>query len=42
VITSHSAGITADEDVVADFEACWDAIAEGRTPALAVDTRRGY
>ncbi|MFE4695159.1 NAD(P)-dependent oxidoreductase [Streptomyces sp. NPDC056749] len=42
VITSHSAGITADEDVVADFEACWDAVAEGRTPALAVDTRRGY
>lgn len=42
VITSHSAGITADEDVVADFEACWDAIAEGRTPALTVDTRRGY
>ncbi|MDF6019902.1 NAD(P)-dependent oxidoreductase [Streptomyces sp. JH34] len=42
VITSHSAGITADEDVVGDFEACWDAVAEGRTPALAVDTRRGY
>ncbi|MFJ8446748.1 NAD(P)-dependent oxidoreductase [[Kitasatospora] papulosa] len=42
VITSHSAGITADEDVVADFEACWDAVAEGRTPALTVDTRRGY
>ncbi|MFJ8866033.1 D-2-hydroxyacid dehydrogenase [Streptomyces sp. NPDC102473] len=42
VITSHSAGITADEDVVADFGACWEAVTEGRTPALAVDTRRGY
>ncbi|MEU8704235.1 D-2-hydroxyacid dehydrogenase [Streptomyces sp. NPDC048565] len=42
VITSHSAGITADEDVVADFATCWEAFAEGRTPALAVDTRRGY
>ncbi|MFD6280535.1 NAD(P)-dependent oxidoreductase [Streptomyces sp. NPDC060209] len=42
VITSHSAGITADEDVVADFEACWEAVADGRTPALTVDTRRGY
>ncbi|MFG2593221.1 NAD(P)-dependent oxidoreductase [Streptomyces sp. NPDC048438] len=42
VITSHSAGITADEDVVADFESCWQAVTEGRTPALAVDTRRGY
>ncbi|WP_405630726.1 NAD(P)-dependent oxidoreductase [Streptomyces sp. NBC_01174] len=42
VITSHSAGITADEDVVADFGACWEAVREGRTPALAVDTVRGY
>ncbi|MFC9947674.1 NAD(P)-dependent oxidoreductase [Streptomyces pratensis] len=42
VITSHSAGITADDDVVADFAACWEAVAEGRTPALAVDTARGY
>ncbi|MFD4031346.1 NAD(P)-dependent oxidoreductase [Streptomyces sp. NPDC058637] len=42
VITSHSAGITADEDVVTDFEACWHAVAEGRVPALAVDTGRGY
>ncbi|MBM7438015.1 NAD(P)-dependent oxidoreductase [Streptomyces sp. HB132] len=42
VITSHSAGITAEEDVVADFEACWEAVAGGRTPPLAVDTRRGY
>ncbi|HBF79480.1 MAG TPA: hydroxyacid dehydrogenase [Streptomyces sp.] len=42
VVTSHSAGLTADEDVVTDFEACWDAVAQGRTPALAVDTGRGY
>ncbi|HWU06911.1 MAG TPA: NAD(P)-dependent oxidoreductase [Streptomyces sp.] len=42
VVTSHSAGITADEDVVGDFAACWEAVAEGRTPALAVDTGRGY
>lgn len=42
MITSHSAGITADEDVVTDFEACWQAVAEGRVPALAVDTGRGY
>ncbi|MFE7518623.1 MULTISPECIES: NAD(P)-dependent oxidoreductase [Streptomyces] len=42
VVTSHSAGITADEDVVTDFEACWEAVARGRTPALAVDTGRGY
>ncbi|MFD9500940.1 NAD(P)-dependent oxidoreductase [Streptomyces sp. NPDC060035] len=42
VITSHSAGITADEDVVTDFAACWEAVAEGRRPALAVDTGRGY
>lgn len=42
VITSHSAGITADEDVVADFAACWAAVKDRRTPALAVDTRRGY
>lgn len=42
VVTSHSAGITADEDVVADFGTCWAAVAEGRTPALAVDTVRGY
>ncbi|MFJ3141446.1 NAD(P)-dependent oxidoreductase [Streptomyces halstedii] len=42
VVTSHSAGITTDEDVVTDFEACWEAVARGRTPALAVDTGRGY
>ncbi|MFE7751176.1 D-2-hydroxyacid dehydrogenase [Streptomyces sp. NPDC057428] len=42
VITSHSSGITADEDVVTDFAACWEALTEGHAPALAVDTRRGY
>ncbi|WP_329039296.1 D-2-hydroxyacid dehydrogenase [Streptomyces sp. NBC_00178] len=42
VITSHSSGVTADEDVVADFAACWEAVTAGRVPALAVDTRRGY
>ncbi|MFC9245161.1 NAD(P)-dependent oxidoreductase [Streptomyces sp. NPDC057136] len=42
VITSHSAGITADEDVVRDFEACWDELRTGKVPALAVDADRGY
>ncbi|MFJ1590180.1 NAD(P)-dependent oxidoreductase [Kitasatospora albolonga] len=43
VITSHSAGITADEDVAQDFAACWEAVAVGRRrPELAVDTGRGY
>ncbi|MFJ9636801.1 NAD(P)-dependent oxidoreductase [Streptomyces sp. NPDC101178] len=42
VITSHSAGITADEDVAQDFAACWEAVREGRRPGLAVDVGRGY
>ncbi|WNO65834.1 NAD(P)-dependent oxidoreductase [Streptomyces sp. AM2-3-1] len=42
VITSHSAGITADEDIVVDFAACWKAMAEGRMPDTAVDVGRGY
>ncbi|MFI8004034.1 D-2-hydroxyacid dehydrogenase [Streptomyces sp. NPDC086010] len=42
VITSHSSGVTADEDVVTDFAACWEAVTAGRVPALAVDTDRGY
>ncbi|MFF2716521.1 NAD(P)-dependent oxidoreductase [Streptomyces sp. NPDC058011] len=42
VITSHSAGITADEDVAVDFAACWEAVAAGRRPELAVDVGRGY
>ncbi|WP_299529404.1 NAD(P)-dependent oxidoreductase [uncultured Streptomyces sp.] len=41
-ITSHSSGITADEDVVADFAACWTELARGVLPALTVDVRRGY
>ncbi|MFC3233348.1 NAD(P)-dependent oxidoreductase [Streptomyces nitrosporeus] len=42
VVTSHSAGVTEEEDVATDFAACWAALAEGRRPALAVDTGRGY
>lgn len=42
VITSHSAGITAPDDVSADFAACWRDLIEGRAPELAVDTARGY
>ncbi|MGC5007387.1 NAD(P)-dependent oxidoreductase [Streptomyces sp. DT203] len=42
VITSHSAGITADDDIVVDFAACWEAMAEGRVPDTAVDVGRGY
>ncbi|MYX14895.1 D-2-hydroxyacid dehydrogenase [Streptomyces sp. SID8374] len=42
VITSHSAGITADEDVAVDFAACWEAVREGRRPEPAVDVGRGY
>ncbi|MEU1345558.1 NAD(P)-dependent oxidoreductase [Streptomyces sp. NPDC005795] len=42
VITSHSAGITADDDVVTDFTACLADLMAGRLPALAVDTARGY
>ncbi|MFI7239605.1 NAD(P)-dependent oxidoreductase [Streptomyces cyaneofuscatus] len=42
VITSHSSGITADEDVAVDFAACWEAVREGRRPGLTVDVERGY
>ncbi|MEV6106195.1 NAD(P)-dependent oxidoreductase [Streptomyces sp. NPDC051940] len=42
VVTSHSAGITADEDVVADFAACLAALREGRRPELTVDVGAGY
>ncbi|MET8326795.1 NAD(P)-dependent oxidoreductase [Streptomyces sp. NPDC005181] len=42
VITSHSAGITADEDILTDFAACWEALAAGRVPGTAVDVGRGY
>ncbi|MEW1861426.1 NAD(P)-dependent oxidoreductase [Streptomyces sp. NPDC088194] len=42
VITSHSAGITAESDVVTDFAACWEALQQGRLPRLAVRTAREY
>ncbi|WP_306802690.1 NAD(P)-dependent oxidoreductase [Streptomyces sp. DH8] len=42
VITSHSSGITADEDIVVDFTAAWEAVAAGRRPELTVDVERGY
>lgn len=42
VITSHSAGITADDDIVTDFAACLRDLTAGRVPALTVDTGRGY
>ncbi|MFF2327692.1 MULTISPECIES: NAD(P)-dependent oxidoreductase [unclassified Streptomyces] len=42
VITSHSAGITTDEDIVVDFGACWEAVTRGRLPETAVDVARGY
>ncbi|MGW0859198.1 NAD(P)-dependent oxidoreductase [Streptomyces sp. NPDC002690] len=42
VVTSHSAGITADEDVVADFAACWARLRAGLRPELTVDVVRGY
>lgn len=42
VVTSHSAGITADEDILTDFAACWAQLRAGRQPELTVDVRRGY
>ncbi|MFF5338000.1 NAD(P)-dependent oxidoreductase [Streptomyces sp. NPDC013181] len=42
VVTSHSAGVTADEDVVTDFTACLREWTAGKRPALAVDPARGY
>lgn len=42
MITSHSAGITADADILTDFAACWEALAAGRVPGTAVDVGRGY
>jgi phosphoglycerate dehydrogenase-like enzyme len=42
VVTSHSSGITADEDVAGDFASCWEALEQGRLPALVVETGRGY
>lgn len=42
VVTSHSAGITADEDVVHDFSVCWEELRAGRMPWLRVRVERGY
>lgn len=42
VITSHSSGITTDEDVSVDFTTCWEAVTAGRRPELTVDAGRGY
>ncbi|MFE0693881.1 NAD(P)-dependent oxidoreductase [Streptomyces sp. NPDC058869] len=42
VITSHSSGITTDEDIAVDFAACWQDVTAGRRPGLTVDTARGY
>lgn len=41
-ITSHSAALTGDDDVVADFVRCFRALESGTTPELVVDRTRGY
>lgn len=41
-LTSHSAAITQDEDVLADFLACWQSLEREEVPALAVNRSRGY
>ncbi|WP_326686533.1 D-2-hydroxyacid dehydrogenase [Streptomyces sp. NBC_01795] len=42
VLTSHSAGVTTDEDVLTDFRAAWRSLSQGEPPALAVDPGAGY
>ncbi|MBF9066910.1 NAD(P)-dependent oxidoreductase [Streptacidiphilus fuscans] len=42
VVTSHSAGVTEDSDVIADFTACLREVSDGRRPRLAVRTDEGY
>jgi phosphoglycerate dehydrogenase-like enzyme len=42
VVTSHSSGITHDEDVASDFAACWEAVRNGRLPELMALPGRGY
>ena len=42
VLTSHSAGLTTDEDVATDFRTSWQAAANGRLPRLAVRVEAGY
>jgi phosphoglycerate dehydrogenase-like enzyme len=42
VITSHSAGITQDEDIAQDLVTCWESLRRGGTPRLTVRPGRGY
>lgn len=42
VVTPHTAGVTADQDIIDDFGECWDALKDGRHPPLRVDRDREY
>jgi phosphoglycerate dehydrogenase-like enzyme len=42
VLTSHSAGVTTDEDVLTGFRAAWRSLRRGEPPALTVDPGAGY
>ncbi|HET6502947.1 MAG TPA: NAD(P)-dependent oxidoreductase [Amycolatopsis sp.] len=42
VVTSHSSGITHDEDVASDFATCWEAVRNGQLPELTAFPTRGY
>lgn len=42
VITPHTAGVTAESDIITDFTRCWVSLSQGRVPDLAVDLKRGY
>lgn len=42
VLTSHSAGVTTDEDVLTEFRAAWRSLRRGEPPALTVDPGAGY
>lgn len=41
-ITSHSAAITTDDDIVSEFVRCWFLLTAGKVSDLAVDRIRGY
>jgi phosphoglycerate dehydrogenase-like enzyme len=41
-VTSHSAGITDDADVVQDFLGCWEDLRAAVRPSLAVQPSHGY
>ncbi|GAA5178650.1 hypothetical protein GCM10023322_06320 [Rugosimonospora acidiphila] len=41
-ITPHIAGVTADDDVLADFRRCREALLAGKRPGLAADPDAGY